>query len=105
MRTRELRDLAAGQSPWVATALLLAVNVVTCAYRLAVDYHGLLDVGLALAAFWGIARHYRGPRLKPGERIVSDREYHASEMAITRAVLAGQGGRGDGSGRKLQSVI
>lgn len=84
---QKMRSRAAAWLPWAVAGALLGVSLVTCALRLAEDYHGLLDVALAVTCFWGITRHYRGPLLKPGERIIAEGDYLKMEQAIASGIM------------------
>lgn len=114
---RRAATLAAWTVRWLAVCLLWLAAVLACV----VDVDAAFDLGLTpaihslftaaaiiavlTAVFWTGLRTGRGRGLKPGERIVSDDEYHASEMALTRAIMAGWPEPGDGDRQHLRSVI
>lgn len=103
------RDVAAVWLPWAAAALLWALNLFAgMILRLTPQIHALLNGGAITAAvgaiIWTAFRRFSGPRLKPGERVISDDEYHATEMALTRAIMAGRPGSGGEGEPRLRSV-
>lgn len=102
VRGRRVITWAAGVGAvWTADVILAVKELVPP------DVHGLVDCSTAcltiLTGGWLIAQHF-GPRLKPGQRIVSDEEYHATEMALTRAIIAGQHEPGDDDRTRLRAV-
>jgi hypothetical protein len=81
-----MRRAAGSAGPWILAVALLAVDVVTATRHLAGDYHSVLDIVTVAALVWPMIRHYGGPRLRPGQRIVSDDEYDHMETTAWRAV-------------------
>ena len=108
MRTGRLPGLAIAYGPWALAAVLWIASAATCAGDLQVDSHGLLDAGTTVASFWVIARHYGGPRLGPGEMVVSQDDYRRGERLVIDSIAAAHG---EGcimarppSGRALRSI-
>jgi hypothetical protein len=85
-----MRGRASTAGPWVLAGALLAVDVITAVGHLADDYHSLLDVVTVAALVWPIVRHYGGPRLKDGDRVVSDIEAGRMEDTAWRAAGAAE---------------
>jgi len=82
-----------------------AASIWTCFLRVSSPVHGVLDSAATAVTVCAYLYARRGsPRLKPGERIVSDAEYHATEAALTRAILAGQPERGGSADRHIRSA-
>ena len=76
--------------------------VLTSAMRPAVISRASFSLAIAATIIAGLRSRTR-PRLRPGQRIISDDEFFRAEEAITRAVLSSQPERG--SERKLRSVL
>lgn len=88
---RAMRGRARTSGPWLLAGMLLAANLVSCALRLAVDYHGFFDVLCSLAAFVPICRHYAGQRPGPGQMIVSIDDFRRAERTVRESIAAGHG--------------
>jgi hypothetical protein len=92
--------------PWLIAGLLWVAGIWTSMHAIGPDAHGLIDCAALIATFWAITRHYSGPRLRPGERIVSDEEFFRMEQAMARGLMAGLPvQRTPGSGSTLKTVL
>lgn len=76
---------------YVAYALWAGFALCVFVFRRHVAPQDCSFIGAATLAASGlaIARHYRGPRLQPGQRVITDEQQRQIEAAITRAVVAG----------------
>lgn len=70
------------------------------------EMHGLCDCGTAsltvVVALWLIIRHFAAPRLKAGQRVITDEEAERMEAAAWRAVEMADRRSGDGTPRGLR---
>jgi hypothetical protein len=87
-----IRVAASAGGPWLVAGLLLAADVVTAVRHDVLPIrHEVIGVLTVWAGVWAICgalcRHYgSAPRLKDGERIVTDAEAERMEAAAWRAV-------------------
>jgi hypothetical protein len=89
-----LSDLLARFGPTAAAAvawIFLIASVVD--YDNPSPWHGVTVAATICITCWAIVqavvRHYSGPKLKPGQRVIDDATWREAEAAITRAALAG----------------
>lgn len=76
---------------WVLAGLLWAVGIWTRYRHVEPDTHGLIDCAALIATTAAITvavvRHFCGPRLKPGERVITDEMMERIEDTAFRSAL------------------
>lgn len=98
---------AGAYGPWILAGALAVVSIVTTVRPIGPDPHGLVDEGTVIASFWAIARHYRGPRLKPGEgyvRLAPGQQVLTAEQACELAEAGARGAAIAERDRRLHSL-
>ena len=73
--------------PWVLAGLLWTVSVLTSIRAIREDTHGLCDCAALVVTFWAIVRQNRGPRIRPGYRVITDEMMTRIEDTAFRAAL------------------
>jgi hypothetical protein len=89
-----IRVAESAWGPWLVAGLLLAADVVTAVRHDVLPIrHEVIGVLTVWAGVWAIGntRRMLGPKLKPGQRIVSDETYRADLRLITEAFAAAHG--------------
>lgn len=94
--------------PWILAGLLWVMAAAGTFWHVEADLHGLLDI-LTLAAtvaaiVVAAGRHFSGPRLRPGQRIVGPEEAAWMEAAMATAMAAAMRDDGPRNERRLKLV-